>query len=100
MATESTRIAGGVSDAVTEVQQRLRILELCVEVLIGQTKLGMFWLGGYEEANRFLESIPLATYEFNLAKVRLKNAFDYCQRGEFGAAAFELRALRGNLQSL
>lgn len=103
MATESTRITWGCnaqSDPITESQQRVRLFELCVEVLIRQTRIGRIWVEGYDEATRFLESVPLATNEYNLAKLRLKNALDYCQRSEFGAAAFELRALRGRLQSL
>jgi hypothetical protein len=85
-------------DTVTETYQRSRLTELCVEVLIGQTKIGRIWLEGYAETMRFLESVPLPTEEFAVAKLRLSNALDYCRRREFGAAAFELRALRGGLQ--
>ena len=103
MATDSTRIprrSNSLFDATTETQQRFRLIELCVEVLIRQTKIGKFWVEGYEEATNFLETLPLASNEFNLAKLRLESALDYCQRSEFGAAAFELRALRGLLQKL
>jgi hypothetical protein len=84
----------------TEISQRLRLIELCVEILIAQTKTGKIWVEGFEETTRLLETLPLASYEFNLARLRLKNALDYCQRGQIGAAVFELRLLRGSFTKL
>jgi hypothetical protein len=96
MAADTNRIAKDAirqADANTETHQRLQLLEACVKLLICQASSGQTWRGGYEEAGRFLESVPLATNEYNLAKLRLKNALDYCRLREFGAAMFELRAL-------
>jgi hypothetical protein len=45
----------------------------------------------------FLEALPLDTAEFGLAVNRLKNAQDYIETGEHGAARFELRLLRQSL---
>jgi hypothetical protein len=87
-------------DAATEISERLRLIELCVEVLIRQTKIGRIWVEGFEETRSLLETLPLTFDEFNLSRLRLKNALDFSQAGEFGAAAFELRLLRGRLQSL
>lgn len=103
MNADRTRISKHATthfDAATEISQRLRLIELCVEVLIRQTKIGKFWVEGYKETTSVLETLPIASDEFDLARLRLKNALDYCQQGEFGAAAFELRLLRGRLQSL
>jgi hypothetical protein len=91
---------GSYPDATTELQQRMRLMELCVEVLIGQTKIFKLWEEGYQETARFLQTLPLTTSEFDLARLRLENALRYCRRREFGAAAFELRALRSRVQRL
>ena len=47
-----------------------------------------------EAARRRLESLPMASAEFALARVRLGNVEAYASAGEWGAAAFELRRLR------
>jgi hypothetical protein len=85
---------------LTESEQRLRVLELSVGLLIARTKIGEFWAEGFSDVTQFLEAVPLATPEFDAAKRHLQNAFDYCELNEFGAAAFELRILRGILQRL
>ena len=83
-----------------EFQQRVRLIELCVELLIGQTKIGELWSEGYQEAIRHLETLPLATDEFNVTKQHMDNALSYCYCSEFAAAAFELRMVRGRLQRI
>jgi hypothetical protein len=85
---------------LSEPEQRLRVLELSVSLLIARTKLGEFWTEGFRDATRFLEAVPLTTAEFAAAKRHLKNAFDYCELQEFGAATFEQRIVRGILQRL
>ena len=84
----------------SEFQQRLRLIELCVELLIGQTKIGELWSEGYDEAIRHLETLPLATDEFNATRQHMDNALSYCHCSEFAAAAFELRMVRGRLQRI
>jgi len=91
---------GGLSNVESEFQQRLRLIELCVELLIGQTKIGELWSEGYEEAVKHLESLPLATDEYNITKQHLDNALSYCHCNEYSAAAFELRMVRGRLQRI
>ncbi len=53
--------------------------------------------GHLESIARLLESLPLATQEFDLAGIRLRNARRYFQSDEIGAARYELRLLRGQL---
>ena len=86
--------------AMTESEQRFRVLELSVGLLITRTKIGEFWAEGFSDVTRFLEAVPLATSEFGSAKLHLQNAFDYCELNEFGAATLELRIVRGILQRL
>jgi len=50
-----------------------------------------------EPIARFLECLPLATSEFDLARARLRNAYRYIRSNEIGAASYELRLLRGQL---
>jgi hypothetical protein len=47
-----------------------------------------------------LETLPLATEYFGLAKRRLLNARHYLDSAEFGAASYELRLLHGMLSEL
>jgi hypothetical protein len=85
---------------LSEAQQRLRVLELTIHLLVARTTSGDFWVDGFVEARRLLETVPLTTSEFDLARVHLQNAHSYGQRHEFGAAAFELRIVRGIVQRL
>jgi hypothetical protein len=85
---------------LSESQQRLRVLDLSVHLLLARTKSGDFWAEGFEETAKLLETVPLTTSEFDMAGVHLHNARAYCLRREFGAAAFELRIVRGILQRL
>jgi hypothetical protein len=83
-----------------EAVQRVLLAELSVQLLIEQAKTGRLWRQGYAETTRLLEAVPLAAAEFDLAKRRLRNAVVYSQKGEFGAASFELRMLRRCLEKL
>jgi hypothetical protein len=83
-----------------EPEQRMRTLERSVALLIARTKLGEFCTKGFREVRRFLETVPLATPEFLAATRHLRNAYDYADLSEFGAAAFELRIVRGILLRL
>jgi hypothetical protein len=84
----------------SESEQRVRVLELSVELLLARTKISDFWIAGFHDAARLLESVPLPTADFRTAKRHLSNAMAYCRQNEFGAAAFELRTLRGALLAL
>jgi hypothetical protein len=86
--------------AVSEFEQRMRVLELSVELLIARTNMGDFWMAGFQECGNLLASVPMPTLEFVSANRHLENAISYCRQREFGAGAFELRALRGSLQRL
>ena len=46
----------------------------------------------------FLETLPLTTERFSLARQRLRNAQRYLESAEFGAASYELRLLDGILR--
>jgi hypothetical protein len=81
-------------------EQRLQILELTVQLLIARTGFGDYWSDGLMEVRNLLASLRLPPTELATANRHLQNAVDYCQQGEFGAATFELRALRGQLQRL
>jgi hypothetical protein len=96
----ATRHLGAQSYVASEFQQRLRLIELCVELLMCQTKVGVVWSEGYQEAMRHLETLPLATNEYNLTKQHMQNALNYCHCREFAAAAIELRMVRGHLQRI
>jgi hypothetical protein len=85
---------------LSEFDHRLRVLELTVQLLIARTSMGDYWSVGLQEARRILAAVPLPTAEFASASQHLKNAVKYCQEEEFGAATFELRALRGQLHRL
>jgi hypothetical protein len=82
------------------IAQCMRRMEFAVGRLIDEAKAEATWTESYVEAAELLESIPFATGEFELAHHRLQNALDYCGRGEFGAACFELRQLRNQLAAL
>ena len=54
---------------------------------------------GLQELDLLLESLPLSTNEFGLARNRLKNAGRYMACAERGAAQYELKMLECNLRS-
>jgi hypothetical protein len=82
------------------VDQCCRRMEFALRGLIEEAKREATWDESYIEALELLESVPFCTHEFELARQRLWNAFDYCGEGEFGAACFELRQLRNQLAAL
>jgi hypothetical protein len=55
--------------------------------------------GEVDDLRILLETLPLSTDEFGLACNRLTNAKRYLQSSEIGAAMWELRALRQQLQN-
>ncbi|MCI0333164.1 MAG: hypothetical protein L0228_08075 [Planctomycetes bacterium] len=82
------------------VDQCCRRMEFAVKALIEEAKAEATWTESYAEATELLESVPLSSGAFELARQRLRNALDYCCEGEFGAACFELRRLRNQLAAL
>jgi hypothetical protein len=86
--------------ALSQYEQRMRVLELYVQLLIIRTSMGDYWPEGLQDVANLLASLPLPTGEFSSVRRHLQNAVVYCQQEEFGAATFELRALRGRLQRL
>jgi hypothetical protein len=91
---------GTLGHAEIESDDRLRLIELTIEILIAQARIGRLWSEGYREVRGILEAIPLPVSEFAACVLHLDNALRYCNQTEFGAAAFELRMLRGILQKL
>ena len=47
----------------------------------------------FEESMYLLETLPLASAEYGVARLRLQNASQYCDVTETGAAAWEVRTL-------
>jgi hypothetical protein len=94
---ESTSAGNTYEYKLSETEQRLRALELSVGRLIARTKIGEFAADGFNDVARFLEAAPLAYSDFNSANRHLQNAFVYSRLKESGAAAFELRIVRGIL---
>jgi hypothetical protein len=86
--------------ALSQFEQRMRVLELYVQLLIARTSMGDYWPEGLQDVANLVAALPLTTSEFSSIKRHLQNAVVYCQQQEFGAATFELRALRGHLQRL
>jgi hypothetical protein len=81
-------------------EQRMRVFDLTVALLIARAGMADYWSEGFRDAENLLAAISLPAAEFRSANCRLQNAIFYGRRNEFGAAAFELRALRGKLQML
>jgi len=86
--------------ALSKYEQQMRALEFAVELLIARSSMAEYWPEGFQDAGKLLTAVPLPTADFASANRRLANAAGYCRQEEFGAAAFELRALRGLLQRL
>jgi hypothetical protein len=82
------------------VEQCCRWIEAAIGSLIEETKTEKACMDSYAIAAMLLESVPLPTDEFLLAKLRLMNARIYARNHEFGAASFELRQLRRQIESL
>ena len=52
-----------------------------------------------DDVRCLLESLPLTTGEYGVARNRLRNAHRYLKSQERGAARFELRLLAGSLRN-
>ncbi len=89
--------------AQQSAQQNPTLLELWEGILtrlaklIHTTELGTFSVEAFAEVEERLDCVPLARPEYGLVKRRLANAKQYLQRGENGAAQFELRQLARSL---
>jgi hypothetical protein len=91
---------GPLRTVPSEYDRRLRVLDLTVELLIARTSLEDFWEVGFQDVGKLLVTVKFPVTGRMCANRRLQNGLSYCQQREFGAAAFELRVLRGQLQSL
>ena len=80
---------------LSKYEQRMRVFDLTVALLIARAGMADFWAEGFQDASKLLAAMSLPTAEFTSANWNLQNAIGYCQREEFGAAAFELRACAG-----
>jgi len=72
-------------------------LEL-VAALLRSQGLGGLKRRSFRRMAERLAALPLATFEYAVINQRLQNALVYCQQGEQGAAAYELRLLIGRLK--
>jgi hypothetical protein len=70
----------------------------CLAKLIVQVFSAGCATAEFQEAREALEALPLTTAEITIARNRLNNAQHYLQSGECGAAQYELRLLRRNLE--
>ena len=50
------------------------------------------------EAETLMSALPIAAGDFSTARCRLRNALQYYEGGESGAASYELRLLAGHLK--
>jgi hypothetical protein len=85
---------------LSEYDHRLRVLEYTVQLLIARVNTSDFWADGFKDVKDLLAAVPIPTVTFAKTNRHLQNGLTYCQQEEFGAAAFELRTLRGHLQRL
>ncbi|HEX6961745.1 MAG TPA: hypothetical protein VF175_07755 [Lacipirellula sp.] len=92
------KAAQPAAPALSRVQQLLRVLDLTVDLLIARASMGDYWRAGFEDAEQYMAALPLPSADFAKARHHLHNAAVYCEQIEYGAAAFELRSLRGQLQ--
>jgi hypothetical protein len=88
------------SQALSQYEQRMRVLEITVQLLIARIGMSDYWADGFKDVGNLLSALPIPTGSFAKTNRHLQNAVAYCQQEEFGAATFELRALRGHLQRL
>ena len=93
----STQLAAPWTRPTPKSQPSLTPVEELVETIgraIEKSKRGFIFTQEITEADLLLESLPLTTEEFGLARNRLQNATRYVMSGEFGAASWELGSLR------
>ena len=76
---------------------RSQLMNREIELLIANVNSCERCREAFSRAKRILETLPISTSEFALAAQRLRNALAYMSASEQGAAAYELRLLRGQL---
>ena len=69
---------------LSQYEQRIRVLELTVQLLIVRTSCDDYWAEGFHDAAKVLAAMPLSTVDFTSANLHLQNALGYCQQEEFG----------------
>lgn len=70
----------------------------CLDQMVNDVRSGRLTVSHFNDASQLLESLPLATDEFALARTRLTNACWYCCSNELGASAWEIRTLLNQLR--
>jgi len=80
------------------VEQIQRSVIQCLGRLLLRRRLDEAACDDLRAARAMLETLPLATAQFDLACRRLKNAKHYLRYAEPGAAWFELKQLAGSLK--
>ncbi|MBV9125169.1 MAG: hypothetical protein JO112_17575 [Planctomycetes bacterium] len=71
-----------------------------IELLLQEISRGCIVADRWETVFQALQALPWPKAEFGLALNRLTNARTYLEKGETGAADFELRLLRGLVQRM
>lgn len=82
-----------VTRPISRVEVISQGLNLSVQVLIRNLRTNSGDELRWDFIRESLEALPLPTSSYALAMHRLDNARNYRDRGEFGAAGFELRQL-------
>ena len=99
MKTETT-----LATAMSQVRQHLTKtvftdVERTIRILLASVRAQNRCYDLMDETRRLLDSLPLGTEEHNLSCICLNNARRYWQSNETGAARYELRLLKGLLDS-
>src|SRR6478609_7854202 len=63
---------------LSQYEQRMRILELTVQLLIARTSAGQYWSEGLKDAEELLTALPIQSAEFECIYRHLENAIGYC----------------------
>jgi hypothetical protein len=74
-------------------QAATEILQLAADVRQYRATAELF-----RDVDRLVDSLPLTTHEYALAKRRLCNSRNYYRQRQLGAALYELRLLAGRLR--
>lgn len=85
---------------LSQYDQRMRAVELTIQLLIARTARGEHWSEGFKAAGKLLAALPLTIAMSASVNRHFQNAVAYSQQAEFGASTFELRAVRGQLLRL
>ena len=85
---------------LTDAAARSREAANCVLRVAAATAQEVARIAEFIEAETLMSTLPIATGEFVAARNRLRNALQYYEGGEPGAASYELRLLAGQLQPL